>query len=146
QRLRELSASPDADFSRYLESGDAALLQPRLRRGRSSFNWNQKRYLGSFFEDIAWPAWLTGFERPAKGGVFFWGVEEEIINSLQPGQLTTLEFSLETHASVVRQEQTVAIVSPDRTLLIWGYSLQDLEAVESEPPREEAGRKQKERP
>jgi hypothetical protein len=101
-----------------------------MHRGRSGFRWNGTLYIGAFFEDIAWPIWLTRIERPAKGGVFFWGIAEEVIRVVQGGQLASLEFAASEQPIVSRRERVMSIVMPDRTLLIWAETMRELTAAE----------------
>jgi len=130
EHLRALSASPDEEFSSYLEGGDAALSSPTTRWGRSGFNWNGTRYIGAFFDDIAWPVWLTKIERPLDGGVFFWGIAEEVIRIFQGGQLASLKFAASEQPIVSRTERVMSIVMPDRTLLVWAETMRELTAAE----------------
>jgi len=130
ERLKALSASPDRVFSSYLKGGDPALSSPATHRGRSGFRWNGTLYIGAFFKDIAWPIWLTRIERPLEGGVFFWGIAEEVIRVFQRGQLASLEFAASEQPVVSRTERVMSIVMPDRTLLIWAETMRELTAAE----------------
>jgi hypothetical protein len=130
ERLKALSESPDEVFSSYLEGGDAALSSRTVRRGRSGFAWNGTLYVGAFFEDIAWPVWLTGIERPPDGGAFFWGISKEVITTFQGGQLASLKFAADEQPIISRTERVMSIVMPDRTLLIWAESMPELLAAE----------------
>ncbi len=130
ERLKALSESSDQDFSRYLVSGDTALSNAAMRRGRSGFRWNGTLYIGTFFENIVWPSWLTKIERPQDGGVFFWGITEELISAFQRGQLTSLRFTASEQPIIFRTERVMSIIMPDRTLLIWAETMRDLDAAE----------------
>lgn len=130
KRLKALSASPDQEFSSYSEGGDAALSSPTTHRGRSGFRWNGTLYIGAFFEDIAWPIWLTRIERPLDAGVFFWGIAEEVIRVFQGGQPASLKFAAPEQPIVSRTERVMSIVMPDRTLLIWAETMRELTAAE----------------
>ena len=131
ERLKALSTSPDREFARYLEGGDETLSSPTRRQGRSGFRWRGTLYVGTFFEDVAWPSWLTRIEHPLDRGVFFWGIAEEVIRVFQGGQLSSLRFASFEQPIVSRTEQVMSIVMPDRTLLIWAETMGGLFAAES---------------
>lgn len=140
ERLKALSASPDKEFSRYLIRGDEVLSRPTSRRGRSGFRWAGALYIGSFFEDIAWPVWLTRIERPQDGGAFFWGIAEDVIRVLQSGKLASLKFSASQQPIVSRTPRVMSIVMSDRTLLIWAETMQELTAAEDKDVSKKRGR------
>jgi len=48
----------------------------------------------------------------------------------RPATFATLRFAIGEQALVQRTERTMAIVMPDRTLLIWASSMEELETVE----------------
>jgi len=101
-----------------------------MRRGRSGFTWNGTLYIGAFFKDIAWPTWLTRIERPLNGGVFFWGIADEVIRAFQGGQLASLRFTASEQPVVSHRKRMMSIVMPDRTLLIWAATMPELTAAE----------------
>jgi hypothetical protein len=74
-------------FLYYIENGDPLLLNPRTRWGRGGYDWRGVRYIGGIFKDVAWPGWLIADERPAEDGTFFWGIAEEVVRSLQTGDV-----------------------------------------------------------
>jgi hypothetical protein len=129
RRLKEISRSSEEEFAAYLERGDPTLSRPTVRRGRSGYNWNGIRYIGTFFEDLVWPEWLTGMETPSRGGVFFWGLAVEVINRFEDGHVESLRFTTDP-ATVKREETVISIEMPDLTLLIWGAAREDLDRAE----------------
>jgi hypothetical protein len=100
------------------------------RRGRSGFRWYGTLYVGTFFEDFAWPNWLTGIKPGPDRGVFFWGIDEEVIRTFQSGQLKSLRFTVSEQPTVLRTERLMAITMPDRTLLIWARTMEELQTAE----------------
>jgi hypothetical protein len=130
ERTRELAKSSDDQFSDYLKKGDGVLQNPRTRNSHASFAWRGTLYLGTFFEDFAWPSWLTGINRPSEGGVFFWGIAKEVVLGIENGKLREFRFSVREQASVDKGDAVTAIVMPDRTILIWGITMDDLEKAE----------------
>jgi hypothetical protein len=135
ERMRVLAKSSDKQFSDYLKNGDVALQNPRTRRTHASFTWRGTRYLGTFFQDFVWPTWLTNISLPAEGGVFFWGIAREIVLGIENGTLKDFRFSVSERALVDRRDAVTAIVMPDRTLLIWGMTMEDLNKAEDEETR-----------
>ncbi len=138
ERLRVLARASDTEFTHYLSEGDELLRNPTTRRARVGYSWRGVRYLGTFFRGFAWPDWLTAIEKPAKGGVFFWGIAQDIVVGLQNGTLSDFRFVVGEQAIVDRGESTMAIVMPDRTLLIWGLTMKDLEDAEDAATQESA--------
>ncbi len=129
RRLKELADSPAQDFANYLLNGDAVLSSPTVRRGRSGFNWKGTRYVGTFFEDVAWPDWLTGMETPSNGGVFFWGLASQALDGFQTGHVADLNPPNEEAIVEVRGD-IFSIEMPDWSVLVWGATLRDLENSE----------------
>lgn len=130
ERLRSVAKSSDEQFAQYMKSGDAILLSPRTRRTHASFAWRGTLYLGTFFQDFAWPTWLTQIDRPGTDGVFFWGIAKEVVVGLENGRLQDLRFAVAERAQVERSNLVTAIVMPDRTLLIWGTTMKILNEAE----------------
>jgi hypothetical protein len=129
RRLKEIADSSDQDFANYLHNGDAVLSSPAVRRGRSGFNWKGTRYVGTFFENVAWPDWLTGMETPSKGGVFFWGLASQVLDGFQNGHVADLNPPNE-EAIVELRGDIFSIEMPDWSVLVWGATLRDLESSE----------------
>lgn len=67
RRLEEIANSSEADCAAYLADGDRMLSAPSMRRGRAGYT-----YVGTFFEDLVWPEWLTGMAAPSTGSFFLW--------------------------------------------------------------------------
>jgi hypothetical protein len=130
ERLRVLARAADEEFTKYLKNGDEVLRNPPTRRTHASFSWHGILYLGTFFRDFAWPEWLIAVGRPAEGGVFFWGIAKEIVLEIENGGLIDLRFTVGEQAIVDRAERTLAIVMPNRTILMWGLTMTDLERAE----------------
>jgi hypothetical protein len=128
-RLKQIARSSDQDFANYLLNGDVMLSSRQVRRGRSGFNWKNTRYVGSFFRNIAWPEWLTGFEKPAKDGVFFWGLASEVLDGFQSGRVADLNPPNE-EAVVEARGAIFSIEMPDWSVLIWGPSYEALANAE----------------
>ena len=129
-RLLWLAKASDTDFANYMSTGDEVLMNRRTRSARSGYGWRGVQYVGTFFEDFAWPNWLLPVDRPTDGGVFFWGIAKDVVVSLQTGAVRELRFVVAEQATVHRSETTMAIVMPDRTLLVWGLTMKDLEGAE----------------
>ena len=128
-RLQEISVSPEHEFRAYLQRGDSILSGDSVRRGHAGFDWNGIHYVGTFFKDIAWPKWLTGFARPGSNGVFFWGLASHVVDALQSGRVETLNFANDP-AQIKRVRATMSIILADMTALIWAPTLEELEKAE----------------
>jgi hypothetical protein len=130
-RLDEISKSSEEEFEAYLERGDSVLSSRPTKRGRAGYTFEGDRYIGTFWRDIVWPNWLTGLQSPQSGGVFFWGLAEEVIDALQTGKVNSLDFRTR-HTQVKRMANNMSVLLPDKTLLIWAPSVEQLDLNEEE--------------
>lgn len=138
ESIRALARATDGRFDDYLSGKETALQASSALRRHASFGWRGTLYIGRFFEDFVWPTWMTGESLPGGGGVFFWGIAKDIVVAIANGTLKDVRFSAEERAAVQRQKNLIAIIMPDRSLLIWGKTLQELEDTEDQEVRKEA--------
>ena len=118
--LRAIAEHSEREFENYLANGIPSGDSP-FRRGHSGFTFRGERYVGTFWDDVVWPEWLTGIRSPARGGVFFWGLARNVIDSLRTGQIRQLEFPPE-ETVVKKSDSQVTIAFSDRTIVAWAPS------------------------
>lgn len=131
ERLREIAEYPEQAFEDYLGRGTPTSGSP-IRQGHSGFTIRGERYVGTFWDDVVWPYWLTGIRAPSNGGVFFWGLALEVVERLRTGQIKSLEFPPE-ETTVKKTDSQMIIIFSDRTVLAWAPSQKFLDLVEDEP-------------
>jgi hypothetical protein len=116
--MRELSHSPDDEFEAYLANGDTTLIRSTMRPGRVGFTESGVRYVGTIWNGVYWPEWLTGVKSPSAGGFFFWGRRKGIVETIRPGRLAEL-IHLEIKPKVISEARLLIVTLKDGTCLIW---------------------------
>jgi hypothetical protein len=124
-RMREISLSDEPAFANYLANGDGVLIQNKTRAGRVGFTESGVRYVGTVWDGVYWPDWLTGIKSPAEGGVFFWGLRKGIVDAIRSGKLAELVGLREQH-KVISSERHLVVILEDGICLIWAASEADL--------------------
>jgi hypothetical protein len=126
ERMREISLSPDGEFDTYLARGDAILIQSTTRAGRVGFTESGVLYLGTIWEGVYWPEWLTGVQAPSTGGFFFWGLRKGIVEAIRDGRLAEL-IDLHLETKVISETERLIVTLEDGTCLIWAANISDIE-------------------
>lgn len=126
ERMREISLSPDGEFEAYLVNGDATLIRSTTRAGRVGFTESGVLYVGTIWEGVYWPEWLTGVRTPSAGGFFFWGLRKGIVEAIRRGRLTEL-IDLHLDTKVVSETERLIVTLEDGTCLIWAANISNIE-------------------
>lgn len=134
ERLRAVADSDEHAFEGYLRGGISVGTEKRLRRGHSGFTFGGIQYIGTFWDGVVWPYWLTGIRAPSDQGVFFWGLAVQVVDALVTGQLEGLRFP-EEQTLIEKNETRMIILLSDLTVLVWAPSRELLDLAEDEKDR-----------
>ena len=121
--LMGLIRGGDQTWDAYLKGG------VNVRRGglskRVSFRIGQRRFNGTIFDGAHWPAHLFGKTEIPKAGVFFWGLDSQIHDSIISGSLDKIsELAFEDECST--QGPYIRSVLSDGMAMVWAPTVQEI--------------------
>lgn len=120
-RLRELSESNDEILQHYLAAGDAQLQYDQRgleKPWRSFFRFNGQRFCGTAFEGDRWPVEIAGEAPQSTGGMFYFGLWQQIIEALRDGRLNEIAEMKVTSGQISFKGKVFVLLS-DGVALAW---------------------------